>query len=373
MTRPPRVGLDALRGGIDRFAELARGRRIAASASALWVVLVGAYAIAFFGVSQSRGTAFLDGAFFLVTLALPLILVWLAAFLAEELARQRELIAALAELVGPTITALEATRSSLDRHGPASPAAIREAVQGAVLAGRGAQPAALSLEPVLAGQREIAERLDALLALAATAQAPVRAPEDPPRPPTPRETQPPPRPAPAQAALAGQPELPLLAGPAPDAPLGWDEFVRALDFPRDAEDHDGFRALRRALRQRNLAKMLQAAEDVLTLLSQEGVYMDDLAPDPAEPAAWRRFVAGGRGGEVAGMGGVRDEAALAAARGLMKADPIFRDTALFFQRRFDAVLVEVADGASDAELAELADTRSGRAFQLMARASGSFD
>ena len=66
------------------------------------------------------------------------------------------------------------------------------------------------------------------------------------------------------------------------------------------------------------------------------------------------------------MGAVRDAAALEAARALMKVDTIFRDAALFFQRRFDAVLVEIAVGATDAELARLADTRSGRAFRLMA-------
>ena len=57
----------------------------------------------------------------------------------------------------------------------------------------------------------------------------------------------------------------------------------------------------------------------------------------------------------------------------MKSDTIFRDTALFFQRRFDAVLTEFAAGAGDAELVELAGTRSGRAFMLLARLSGSLD
>jgi len=368
----PQAGFDALRGGIGRFAALGRGRRVAAGLSAVWVVLVGAYAVGFFGVSQARGMVYLDAAFFLVTLALPLILVWLAAFLAEELARQREMIAALAEVVGPLFGSLEATRTSLDRHGPASPAEIREAVHLAVLAGRGADAVA-PFERVLATQAKLAARLDALLDLAAAPPDAAHGPDAARPPPIPHaEPRRPSRPQPTPAAT-GQPDLPLLPEPAPETPLGWGDLVRALDFPRDAEDDEGFRALRRALRQRNLAKMLQAAEDVMTLLSQEGVYMDDLSVDPAQPESWRSFVAGGRGATVAGMGGVRDEAVLATARGLMKADPIFRDTALFFQRRFDAVLGEVAEGASDADLADLAGTRSGRAFQLMARASGSFD
>ena len=70
---------------------------------------------------------------------------------------------------------------------------------------------------------------------------------------------------------------------------------------------------------------------------------------------------------------MRDPRALEVARGLAKADSIFRDTALFFQRRFDAVLQEFAGEATDAELAEIANTRSGRAFMLFVRLSGSLD
>ena len=80
-----------------------------------------------------------------------------------------------------------------------------------------------------------------------------------------------------------------------------------------------------------------------------------------------------RGPEVAGLGGIRDERALETARGLMKSDSIFRDSALFFQRRFDGVLWEFAGEASDADIDDLAGTRSGRAFMLLARLSGSLD
>ena len=131
--------------------------------------------------------------------------------------------------------------------------------------------------------------------------------------------------------------------------------------------------LKAALRHNGLAQVLQAAEDVLSMLAVEGIYVDDLALEPGDPAAWRRFVGGVRGAEVSGAGGIRDPQALEAARKMMKSDMVFRDTALFFQRRFDAVLTEFAPGASDAELLALAGTRSGRAFMLLARLSGSFD
>lgn len=329
----------ALRGGS------VRGK--AAVASLVWAVVVGAYAIGFFGASQARGTAFLDSAFFLVALVLPLMLTWIAALLSEELLRQRALIGRLADLVG------------------ASPApAGRDAGDRAEIEAGFARLAA--------GQDRIAAALETLSLRAAPAQVePAAEPRraetaaDRPRPKPPSRARSAPPPA--------QPDLPTLAEPEPEAPLDWDDLMRALDFPRDEDDREGFRALRLALRRHTLAQMLQAAEDVLTLLAQDGLYIDDLAFGQIDAHAWRRFVAGGRGAEVAEMGAVADAAALEAARASMKADPIFRDAALFFQRRFDAVLVEIASDATDAEFARLADTRSGRAFRLMAGASGAFD
>ena len=81
---------------------------------------------------------------------------------------------------------------------------------------------------------------------------------------------------------------------------------------------------------------------MLNLLSQEGIYVDELPMDPVDPVAWRRFMSGVRGPEIAAVGGIRDPQALDTARRLTASDSIFRDSALFFQRRFDGVLAEFA-------------------------------
>jgi hypothetical protein len=368
MTAVNSLPLEAMRGIGERFLALPRMRRWALGASAAWGVLVASYAAGFFSIAGGtlpRGTVFLDAMFFLVALVLPLVLIWLAVWLAEELGRQRELVAALAEVAAPMTAALAETRVALDRYGPASPQEIQKAVQGAMLGTRGPDPTG-HLERLLAGQARLEAAVQRLGALAAAPRpeppAPVAAPVQAADPETP---------APPKAAEAEP--LPLLpeaeAGAGPD----WPDLIRALDFPRDADDREGFRALRAALRHHGLAQMLQAAEDVLNLLSQEGIFVDELTVEPADPAAWRRFIAGVRGPEVAGLGGLRDARALEVARGLTKSDSIFRDTALFFQRRFDAVLQDFAGEASDAELVEVAGTRSGRAFMLLARLSGSLD
>ncbi len=168
----------------------------------------------------------------------------------------------------------------------------------------------------------------------------------------------------------------LALGTPPDearAPVSVADFIRALQFPESPEDKDGFRALRLALEDRTVAKLIRAAQDVLTLLSQDGIYMDDLKPDLSRPDLWRRFAAGERGRSIAGLGGIRDRTSLALAAGRMKADPVFRDAAHHFLRSFDKTVAAFEPNATDPELADLGDTRTARAFMLLGRVTGTFD
>ena len=156
-------------------------------------------------------------------------------------------------------------------------------------------------------------------------------------------------------------------------PLATDIFVRALNFPETQNDAEGFDALRLALKDRKAAQIVQASQDVLTLLSQEGIYMDDLRPDMARPEIWRQFAQGERGRAVAALGGIRDRSSLALTAARMKQDPIFRDAAHHFLRRFDHMIVDFEPEASDADLTALGETRTARAFMLLGRVAGTFD
>lgn len=156
-------------------------------------------------------------------------------------------------------------------------------------------------------------------------------------------------------------------------PLEVADFITALNFPETPDDADGFRALRLALQDRDAAKLVRSAQDILTLLSQEGIYMDDLRPDRARPEVWRKFAAGERGAPVAALGGVRDRSCLALSAARMRQDPVFRDTAHHFLRQFDRTLNEFEQTATDQELSDLAETRTARAFMLLGRVSGTFD
>ncbi|MFV0360282.1 hypothetical protein [Tropicimonas sp.] len=170
-----------------------------------------------------------------------------------------------------------------------------------------------------------------------------------------------------------QPALALVV-PAPEpVPISVDEYIRALNFPMDEHDAEGFRALVLARKDHAVAGLLRSSEDVLTLLAENGIYMDDLEPDRSRPEIWRRFARGERGGMIAELGGVRDRDSLARAAGRMREDPVFRDCAHHFLRRFDQALGRFEEIATDEEIVALAETRSARAFMLLGRVSGSFD
>ncbi|MCY1127709.1 hypothetical protein OU426_12670 [Frigidibacter sp. RF13] len=157
------------------------------------------------------------------------------------------------------------------------------------------------------------------------------------------------------------------------APVSVQDFVRALNFPESQDDREGIRALRRALEDRNLAKLIRAAQDILTLLGQDGIYMDDIKADRAKPDLWRRFAQGERGKTIAALGGVRDRSSLALTAGRMRQDTVFRDTAHHFLRQFDKTIADFEKNASDQELIALSDTRTARAFMLLGRVTGTFD
>ena len=178
------------------------------------------------------------------------------------------------------------------------------------------------------------------------------------------------------ARPAPPPEIepdPPVAPPVAASHLSHIDLIRALNFPDNEDDTEGFAALRAALRDPQARQLVQASQDVLTLLSQDGIYMDDLHVAPASADIWRLFATGERGPAIAGLGGVSDDAALAAVAQRKKEDTIFRDSMLHFLRHFDKMIDAFSPEASDEELLILAETRSARAFMLLGHVSGTFD
>ena len=307
----------------------------AVALSLLWL----AAAMAFFVLVPGAGSEGVDGLRFIMTLLvvfMPVGMIWVAATAARSSRVIRE----------------ESQRLQ---------AAI-DAIRQAYVAQQ--QRSAISSEP------SVTRKLDEIAAATRKTESTLATFS------TSRRAAPPQVSPPAQETAQGGDQGSLALGtPAEDltAPLGAEDFIRALNFPETAEDEEGFAALRRALRDRKSAQLIQAAQDVLTLLSQDGIYMDDLRPDMARPDVWRQFAQGTRGRAVASLGGIRDRTSLALTSGRMKQDNIFRDAAHHFLRRFDQMIAEFEPTASDADISALSETRTARAFMLLGRVAGTFN
>lgn len=332
----------ALRPVVVPAARTSRAEWLALILSLLWLGMVALFWL-FVPKSASLSATGLDTAALVMTVVgvvLPLVMIWVAAVTARTAREMRAEAQALKASV-------EAMRSAwINQSQIRSGHALEKKLDEVALAARQAESALATFTSRRDGtlSQPSADRKAALV---------------------------PPRPAPApedQPALA-------LGTPAEDLaqPVSVGDFIRALNFPDNAEDREGFRALRRALEDRKMAKLIRAAQDILNLLAQDGIYMDDLRPDRARPELWRRFAQGERGREIAALGGVRDRSSLALSSGRMRSDAVFRDAAHHFLRQFDHSFTEFEKNASDQEVAELAETRTARAFMLLGRVTGTFD
>lgn len=304
------TSLDALR---RLSAAQSRERLLAlgAAASVAWLALAGLFAL-LAPESESGGTT--AWAIWLVGLLLPLALIWLAVWSA------RGLMALRAEADD-----LRAMLARLQDQAPLGemPAELPTRADHA--------PAPASRRP---------------------AAAPTPAPAPQPR-------------APADSRQA------LLAFDSPAATeMTGSELFYALNFPDGPEDREAIRCLRLALADPVMARLIRAAQDVVTLLAGQGVYMDELQVPETDAALWRRFAQGARGAPVAGLAVIRDQVALDMAAGMLRGDEVFRDVAHHFLRHFDRLLSRKAEEGDPQLLAVLAETRSGRAFILLAQATG---
>ncbi|PRX37295.1 hypothetical protein SAMN05216257_101316 [Meinhardsimonia xiamenensis] len=336
----PIAGLGLYGGPADRRPAPSRAERIAVVLSILWIVLAGA-GLFLAGRDPMASEAALRFVGILMAIFMPVAVLWVgvaalrsAQVIREETARLEVAIEALRETYIESRKA-ESGKSSIER----------------------------KLEEIAAAQRQTEQAIATFTSARHMAEAALA--DDKPAIPAAARTEDP---------SEEQPRLALVTPPEAAAPpVSVADFIRALNFPENAEDREGFQAMRRALRDRSTAQLVQAAQDVLTLLSHDGIYMDDLTPDRARPEIWRRFARGERGRAIAALGGIRDRSCLALTAGRMRSDTIFRDAAHHFLRKFDQVFSEFEKTASDQDIAALADTRTARAFMLLGRVAGTFD
>lgn len=333
---------------------------VAAVLSFIWLGGVIAYAAGFFGLFEAalltpRTASSLEIALFFLAALAPITLFFYGALLArkaEEIRGETARLSSAIDALRLTVT----PRSTPGAHELAN--ALTTAARSSLAEEKAAMAEAMDrLDAALAETQSMVDKIEGRESRARRAAKTIAAPK--------------------QLSDREQPVLPFGAGTEIDEiarPIPWSHVVRALDFPRDEKDAEGFAIIRQVVADKDVADLLQAAEDTLTFLSEEGLYMEDLSPTPAPVAVWLKYAEGVRGPDVAALGGVTDEVAVAVSRGRLKRDSVFRDTALHFLRRFDALITRMAkELGEDPMITEVGDTRTGRAFMLIARVSGAFD
>lgn len=155
-------------------------------------------------------------------------------------------------------------------------------------------------------------------------------------------------------------------------PVELEDLVLAANFPNGPDDHETIDALRAALRDHDAARVLRAGQDMITLLAGASIYMDHLQPEVPDLSLWRRFAAGERGAHMSQIGTIADDEVVQTVVDLLKSDVIFQDAAHHFLRYFDLAVTRWAPSMSDAQLDQFADSRSARAFLLLGQAKGIF-
>tara|TARA_Y100000746_G_scaffold231932_1_gene247131 strand:+ start:354 stop:1328 length:975 start_codon:yes stop_codon:yes gene_type:complete len=157
------------------------------------------------------------------------------------------------------------------------------------------------------------------------------------------------------------------------APISLQDLISALNFPKDEKDTKGFQKLRIALSDSESGDLLRASQDVQTLLSQEGIYMDDLNHEASKPEIWRRYSKGERGVEISSMGIDNDHEFIPTILKKLQEDEIFKDATYHFLRHFDSSLQDFCKKASVEEIARFSNTRTARAFIVLGTVTNRFN
>jgi hypothetical protein len=148
--------------------------------------------------------------------------------------------------------------------------------------------------------------------------------------------------------------------------LDWKKFVKAANFPENERDTATLDALYEVLTDPEAAALLQSSEDTLATLADLDLYMEDFVPEMSPVTTWRAHLEGRAG--VQGLDAPIEQSRINAK---LNADAAFSKLSERFVERYQVMLKRLFREGADERLAiELADSRTGRAYILVADALG---
>lgn len=183
----------------------------------------------------------------------------------------------------------------------------------------------------------------------------------------------PPGGAPRPSVVWRQPETPMFGPrslPRPK-PLDWGKVALGLNFPVSEEDSEAEEALYEVSIDHQIGALIQASEDMLAALVDLRLYMEDHAPRVAPSEVWRNWLDGRVSLEDPPVIEIGPQEALNRVRDLIDHDPAVERLAVSFAGRFEDLVRRALDESSEPDIvARLADTRTGRAYAMVACAGG---
>lgn len=154
--------------------------------------------------------------------------------------------------------------------------------------------------------------------------------------------------------------------------INWGKFVRAANFPESEEDIETLDALYDVLTDPEAASLLQCAEDTLASLADIDLYMEDFIPQMMPVSAWRAYLNGDSDGALP-IKGIHAPIEQSRIRSKLQSDAGFEHLCGKFTERYEGMKRRMLSETDEERLAvDLSNTRTGRAYLMIADAAGRF-
>ena len=142
-------------------------------------------------------------------------------------------------------------------------------------------------------------------------------------------------------------------------------LVRALSFAEHDEDTEGFAAIDAAVKDPEIAAILELSMDVLRKLAEAGISIDQLPTDLAVPDVWRRVAANESRVPLPALGGIGTREDLKVVSRMLDVDMEFREYSSKLTSGIVPVIKKFSLDAQDDEILAFANSRTIRACILL--------
>lgn len=150
--------------------------------------------------------------------------------------------------------------------------------------------------------------------------------------------------------------------------IDWTKFTRAANFPESEDDIETLDALYDVLTDPEAASLLQCAEDTLASLADIDLYMEDFGPKLMPASVWKSHLDGSGGDALEGIDAPVEQSRIRAKLG---SDKGFETLAAKFMDRYEDMGRRLlAESEDEALIVDLSNTRTGRAYLMIAGPAG---